>query len=165
LFQLKPCWYFILVILIVNQVTLVHWFTFSIELHNNLVLMTLIVIFSVLPMYVWHGLIPKGLGLRPGLNTPHTCTMVKILKLAIYLFLEFWLQIWFQKCYISPNDTQFLINKQKNRGRFLFTFPGLVWAWGVSCQIVGLKYVGFSDSGQANVNAINFWIFWNFLRL
>jgi hypothetical protein len=57
------------------------------------------------------------------------------LKLAIYLFLEFWLQIWFQKYYISSNETQFLINKHKNRGRFLFTFPGSVRAWGMSCQI------------------------------
>jgi hypothetical protein len=63
--------------------------------------------------------------------------MVKTLKLAIYLFLEFWLQIWFQKYYISSNGPQFLINKHKNRGRFLFTFPGLVRAWGVSCQIEG----------------------------
>jgi hypothetical protein len=28
----------------------------------------------------------------------------------------------------SLNGTQFLINKNKNRGRFLFTFPGLVRA-------------------------------------
>jgi hypothetical protein len=61
-----------------------------------------------------------------GLNTPHTRTIVKTLKLAIRLFLEFWLQIWFQKYYISTNGTQFLINKHKNRGRFLFTFPDLV---------------------------------------
>jgi hypothetical protein len=26
---------------------------------------------------------------RPGLNTPHARTMVKTLKLAVYLFLEF----------------------------------------------------------------------------
>jgi hypothetical protein len=30
---------------------------------------------------------------------------------------------------------------------------------------LGLPYVGFSDFGQAAVNAINFWIFLNFLRL
>jgi hypothetical protein len=46
-----------------------------------------------------------------------------------------WLQIWFQKHYISSNGTQFLINKHKNRGKFLFTFPDLVRASGVSCQI------------------------------
>jgi hypothetical protein len=44
--------------------------------------------------------------------------MVKTLKLAIYLFLEFWLQIWFQKYYIILDGTQFLFNKHKNRGRF-----------------------------------------------
>jgi hypothetical protein len=43
--------------------------------------------------------------------------VVKTLKLAIYLFLEFRLQIWFQKDSISPNGTQFLINKHKNRGK------------------------------------------------
>jgi hypothetical protein len=71
---------------------------------------------------------PSGAG--SGLNTPHARTMVKTLKLTICLFLKFWLQIWFQKYYISLNGTQFLINKHKNRGRFLFTFPGLVRAWG-----------------------------------
>jgi hypothetical protein len=30
---------------------------------------------------------------------------------------------------------------------------------------LGLPYVGFSDFRQADVNAINFWIFKNFLRL
>jgi hypothetical protein len=30
---------------------------------------------------------------------------------------------------------------------------------------LGLPYVGFSDSRQADVNAINFWIFWKNLRL
>jgi hypothetical protein len=48
---------------------------------------------------------------------------VKILKLVIYLFLEFWPQIWFQKYHVSPIGTLFLINKDKNRGMFLFTFP------------------------------------------
>jgi hypothetical protein len=37
--------------------------------------------------------------------------VIKTLKLAIYLFKKFWLQIWFQKYYISQNDIQFLINK------------------------------------------------------
>jgi hypothetical protein len=54
---------------------------------------------------------------RPGLNTPHALTMVITLKLAIYLFLECWLQIWFQKYYISSSGNQILINKHKNRGR------------------------------------------------
>jgi hypothetical protein len=45
----------------------------------------------------------------------------KTLKLAIFIFKNFWLQIWFQKYYISPYESQFLINKHKNRGRFLFT--------------------------------------------
>jgi hypothetical protein len=49
--------------------------------------------------------------------------VVKTMKLTIYLFLDFWLQIWFQKYYISSNDTQFLINKDKNWDRFLFKFP------------------------------------------
>ena len=71
----------------------------------------------------------------PGLNTPHAHTMVKTLKLAIQLFLELLFQIWFQKYYICPLETEFLINKHKNRSRLLFTFPGLVRAWGVSCQI------------------------------
>jgi hypothetical protein len=60
---------------------------------------------------------------RPGWTDPLIAPVVKTLKLAIYLFLEFWLQIWFQKYCISPNDTQFLINKDKNRGTFFFTFP------------------------------------------
>jgi hypothetical protein len=30
---------------------------------------------------------------------------------------------------------------------------------------LGLPYVGFSDSRQADVNAINFWIFRNFLKV
>jgi hypothetical protein len=72
---------------------------------------------------------------RLGLNTPHARTMVKTLKLAIYLVLKIWLQIWFHKYYISPYARQFLINKHKNRDKFLFTFPGSVWAWGVSFQI------------------------------
>jgi hypothetical protein len=55
---------------------------------------------------------------RPGWTDTLIAPMVKTLKLAIYLFLEFWLQIWFQKYYISPPGTQFLINKHKNRGRF-----------------------------------------------
>jgi hypothetical protein len=55
---------------------------------------------------------------RPGWTNPLIAPLVKTLKLAIYLFLEFWLQIWFQKYSISSNDTQFLINKHKNRGRF-----------------------------------------------
>jgi hypothetical protein len=38
--------------------------------------------------------------------------------LAIHLFLEILFQIWFLKYYISPYATQFLINKDKNRGRF-----------------------------------------------
>jgi hypothetical protein len=87
---------------------------------------------------VLHSKLSKTTPLGPGLNTPHACTMVKTLKLEIYLFLEFWFQIWFQKYFISPNATQFLINKHKNRGRFLFTFLGLVRAWGVSCQIAPL---------------------------
>jgi hypothetical protein len=29
----------------------------------------------------------------------------KTLKLAIFIFIKFWLQIWFQKYYISLNDT------------------------------------------------------------
>jgi Na+/alanine symporter len=41
--------------------------------------------------------------------------VVKTLKLVIHLFLECQLQIWFQKYDISPSDTQFLINKDKNR--------------------------------------------------
>jgi hypothetical protein len=45
----------------------------------------------------------------------------KILKLAILFLFLFLFQIWFQKYYISPHDTQFLINEHKNRGRFLFT--------------------------------------------
>jgi hypothetical protein len=49
--------------------------------------------------------------------------MVKTLELANYLFLDFRFQIWSPKYYISPYDTQFLINKHKNRGKFLFTFP------------------------------------------
>jgi hypothetical protein len=44
----------------------------------------------------------------------------KTLKLAIFILKKFWLQIWFQKYYISPIDAQFLINKHKNRGRLLF---------------------------------------------
>jgi hypothetical protein len=73
--------------------------------------------------------------LRPRRNTPHARIMVKTLKLEIYLFVEFWLQIWFQKYYISSNGIQFLINKHKHRGRFLFTFPDSIRAWRVSCQI------------------------------
>jgi hypothetical protein len=42
--------------------------------------------------------------------------MVKALKLAINLPLE-------NLVSIGPDDTQFLINKDKNRDRFLFTFP------------------------------------------
>jgi hypothetical protein len=49
----------------------------------------------------------------------------KTLKLAIFIFFKFWFQIWFQKYYISPSSTQFLINKHKNRGRFLFN--GAPW--------------------------------------
>jgi hypothetical protein len=49
-----------------------------------------------------------------------TGALVKTLKLANYFFYKFWFQIWFQKYYISLNDTQFLINKHKNKGRFLF---------------------------------------------
>jgi hypothetical protein len=49
--------------------------------------------------------------------------MLAIYLLAIYLFIDFWLQIWFQKYCISPYGTQFPINKDKNRGKFLFTFP------------------------------------------
>jgi hypothetical protein len=37
--------------------------------------------------------------------------------------------------YSGPNGPPLLIKKHKNRGRFLFTFPGLVRAWAVSCQI------------------------------
>jgi hypothetical protein len=61
--------------------------------------------------------------LRPGWTNPLVAPVVKTLKLAIYLFLDFWVQIYFQKYYIRPNGTQFLINKDKNRGRYLFTFP------------------------------------------
>jgi hypothetical protein len=40
------------------------------------------------------------------------------------VFSPLWyIHIWFQKCYINTNATQFLINKDKNMGRFLFTFP------------------------------------------
>jgi hypothetical protein len=46
---------------------------------------------------------------------------VKTLKLAIFIFILFLFQIWFQKYYISSDGNQFLINKHKNRGRFLFT--------------------------------------------
>jgi hypothetical protein len=84
--------------------------------------------------------------LRPGLNTPQARTMVKTLKLVIYLFSEFWLQIWFQKYYISLHGTQFLIKKHKNRGRFLFTFPGLVPAWGVLSN----RYVTLNGLGGAH---------------
>jgi hypothetical protein len=42
--------------------------------------------------------------------------MVKALKLAINLPLE-------NLVSIGPDDTQFLINKDKNRDRFLFIFP------------------------------------------
>jgi hypothetical protein len=48
---------------------------------------------------------------------------VKTLKLAIFLFLEFWLQIWFQKYHISPIGTEFLINKHKNRAGFCLLGP------------------------------------------
>jgi hypothetical protein len=44
---------------------------------------------------------------------------LKTLKLAICLFWNFNFEFDFKS--ISPNDTQFLINKHKNRGRFLFT--------------------------------------------
>jgi hypothetical protein len=54
----------------------------------------------------------------PRWTDPLIAPMIKTLKLAIYLFLEFWLQIWFQKYYISSNGIQFLINKHKNRGKF-----------------------------------------------
>jgi hypothetical protein len=60
----------------------------------------------------------RGPNIRPGWTDPLIAPMVKSLKLAICLFLDFWLQIWFQKYYISPNDTQFLINKHKNKGKF-----------------------------------------------
>ena len=49
------------------------------------------------------------------------CSPIKTLKLVIFILKKFWLQIWFQKYYISPNATQFLINEHKNKGRFLFT--------------------------------------------
>jgi hypothetical protein len=55
---------------------------------------------------------------RPGWIDPLIAPVVKTVKLAIYLFLEIWLQICFQKYHISPNDIQFLINKDKNRGKF-----------------------------------------------
>jgi hypothetical protein len=44
----------------------------------------------------------------------------KTLKLAIFIFFKFRFHIWFQKYCISPCGTQFLFNKHKNRGRFLF---------------------------------------------
>jgi hypothetical protein len=49
---------------------------------------------------------------------PLIAPIVKTPKLTIYLFLEFWLRIWFQKYDISHNGTQFLINKDKNKGMF-----------------------------------------------
>jgi hypothetical protein len=55
-------------------------------------------------------------GLRAGRRGPR-----KTLKLAILFFNKFWLQIWFQKYYLSLSGTQFLINKHKNRGMFLFS--------------------------------------------
>jgi hypothetical protein len=60
---------------------------------------------------------------RPWWTDPLVAPMVKILKLAIYLFLELGLQIWFQKYYIRPNGTQFLINKDKNRGHIFVYIP------------------------------------------
>jgi hypothetical protein len=38
----------------------------------------------------------------PGRTDPLIALVVKTLKLTIYLFLEFWPQIWFQKYYVSP---------------------------------------------------------------
>jgi hypothetical protein len=50
-----------------------------------------------------------------------------------FLFLfKNWLQIWFQKHYINPGGTQFLINKHKNRGRFLFNGP----PWKAPCPLL-----------------------------
>jgi hypothetical protein len=43
--------------------------------------------------------------------------------MAICLFLEFKPLIWFQKYSINPKTIEFLINKDKNRGMLLFTFP------------------------------------------
>jgi hypothetical protein len=56
-------------------------------------------------------------------NWPLIALVVKTLKLVTYLFLETWSQIWFQKYYICSYGTQYLINKDKNRGKLLFTFP------------------------------------------
>jgi hypothetical protein len=67
--------------------------------------------------HVWTPFLP-ALYMSARVNRPPHCPMVKTLKLAIYLFLEFRIQIWFQKYHFSPNATQFLIKKHKNRGRF-----------------------------------------------
>jgi hypothetical protein len=74
-----------------------------------------------------------------GVNRPRHCPVVKTLKLVIYLFLDFWLQIWFQKYHIRPSNSEFIINKQKIGVGF--SLHSLQWGqWGgQSSPSVGLR--------------------------
>jgi hypothetical protein len=58
---------------------------------------------------------------------PYTWHHSKNVESGGFLFLEFWYQILVLKVLNYSSGSQFIINKDKNRGRFLFTFPHPSW--------------------------------------
>jgi hypothetical protein len=65
------------------------------------------------------------------------------------------------------------LSKRKNLKNDLSLIPSFIW-WYVMMRIVdsiltpkglGVPYMEFRDFGQVSMNAINFWISWNLLRL
>jgi hypothetical protein len=49
------------------------------------------------------------------------CENAGIVEGKFYILRKFWSQTWFQKYQITLLKTNFLINKVKNRGKFLVT--------------------------------------------